>query len=405
MIPEALGNALLLFAFTFGGMIVARALRLELTLACLLTGLVAGQLLAPLGLDTGVRAHNVDDLVFFLLLPPLLFQAAWHLQVATLRRWAVPITLLSTLGVGIGALVTAALLFFTIDHPGFPWVAALLAGAMLAAIDPVAVVTRLHAARASEDVTTLIEGESLLNDATAAILFGVVFAMALGAQEAPSAFSVGELVLRHLVLAPIFGCALAFGTFIAIRYLDSTSATQGLLLFSAFLSFFLAEEILHVSGIIAVVVTGLTLRTFFSRAGAPPPAAIAVTWDWVGQTWTALTYVLLGLVVVPGMFLDQWFAALVAIPIALFSRAVAVFAALSPPGSAEVSLPWRALLVWGGLRGAIAIALVLALPTELPYWYTLQAMVFSVVLFSSLVQGTTTGPLLRRLGLAAQSRR
>jgi len=377
---------------------------MELTLACLLTGLVAGQLLAPLGLDTGVRAYNVEEFVFFLLLPPLLFQAAWHLKVSALRRWAVPIMLLSTLGVGIGALVTAILLYLSINHPGFPWLAALLGGAILAAIDPVAVVTRLHAEKASEDVTTLIEGESLLNDATAAILFGVVLAMALDAQGAPSALGLGELVLRHLVLAPAFGSALAYGVFLVIRYLNSVTATQGLLLFAAFLSFFLAEELLHVSGIIAVVATGLTLRTLFSRGTAPTSGAIGVTWDWIGETWTALTYVLLGLVIVPGMFLDQWFAAMVAIPVALVSRVAAVFGSLPLMGWDGISLRWRALLIWGGLRGAIAIALVLSLPTELPYWYTLQAIVFSVVIFSSLVQGTTTGILIRRLGLAGRPR-
>ncbi len=400
MIPEALGNALLLFGFTFCGMALARALRLELTLACLLTGLLAGQLLAPLGLDTGVRAHNVEQLVFFLLLPPLLFQAAWHLRLPALRRWSVPIALLATLGVGIGTLATAALLFFAVDHPGFPWLAALLAGSMLAAIDPVAVVTRLRAERASEEVTTLIEGESLLNDATAAILFGLVLAVATGTPDALSPLGAGELLLRHLVATPVFGPLAAGFLFLIIRYLASATATQGLLLFGAFLSFFLAEEKLHVSGIIAVVVTGLTLRVLFSTASTPTPGNIEFTWDWVGKTWTALTYMLLGLVIVPGMFLDQWAAALLAIPVALFSRFVAVFGSLLPIGPVRVPLRWRPLLVWGGLRGAIAIALVLALPTELPYWYTLQAMVFSVVLFSTLVQGTTTGWLLRRLGLA-----
>ncbi|MFN2288139.1 MAG: cation:proton antiporter [Chromatocurvus sp.] len=406
MIPEVLGNALLLLGFAFLGITLGKLLRLEMTLACLLTGLAAGQLLAPLGLDTGVRAHNVEDLVFYILLPPLLFLAAWHVKLTELRQWLLPIITLSTAGVGLSALTTAILTYFLFDHPGSPWLAAMLAGAILAAIDPVAVVTKLREEHAADDVTTLIEGESLLNDATAAILFGLILACALNADAPLDAASTGLLVLRHLLMAPLVGGVLGLVFHLLIRYLSSTTTTHGLLVFAAFSSFFIAESGLHVSGIISVVTTGICMRWLFSRHAAVPSADLEITWDWLGELWVAFTYMLMGLVIVPAMFLDQWLAALMAIPVALISRWIAVYASTWPATALgfrqAVPNAWRPLLVWGGLRGAIAIALVLVLPTELPYWYTLQAMVFSVVLFSSLVQGTTTGWLVRRLGLAGQ---
>lgn len=407
MIPDVSGNALLLLGFAFLGITLGKVLRLEMTLACLLTGLLAGQLLAPLGLDTGVRAHNVEDFVFFILLPPLLFQAAWHIRLAELRQWLLPIITLSTVGVGLSALTTATLTYFLIDHPGFPWLAAMLAGAILAAIDPVAVVTGLKKEHAANDVTTLIEGESLLNDATAAILFGLVLACALNTDGSLDAAATGGLVLKHLVIAPLFGGALGLFFHLLIRYLASATTTHGLLVFAAFASFFIAESILRVSGIISVVATGIGMRWLFSRQSTIPSTDLEITWNWLGETWVALTYMLMGLVIVPAMFLDQWLAALIAVPVALVSRWIAVYGSTWPATALglrqAVPNAWRPLLVWGGLRGAIAIALVLALPTELPYWYTLQAMVFSVVLFSSLVQGTTTGWLIRRQGLAGQA--
>jgi len=304
------------------------------------------------------------------------------------------------------ALATAILTYSLIDHPGFPWLAAMLAGAILAAIDPVAVVTKLREEHAADDVTTLFEGESLLNDATAAILFGLVLACALNADALLDAASAGVLVFRHLLVAPLVGGALGLLFHLLIRYLSSATTTHGLLVFAAFSSFFIAESALHVSGIISVVTTGMCMRWLFSRHAAVPSTDLDITWNWLGETWVAFTYMLMGLVIVPAMFLDQWLAALIAIPTALVSRWIAVYVSTWPATALglrqAVPNAWRPLLVWGGLRGAIAIALVLALPTELPYWYTLQAMVFSVVLFSSLVQGTTTGWLVRRLGLAGQ---
>ena len=108
---------------------------------------------------------------------------------------------------------------------------------------------------------------------------------------------------------------------------------------------------------------------------------------------------------IQNMFTDQWLAMLIAIPAALIARAcaVGVCGLITTPLKHGVGPAWQILLFWGGLRGAIAVALVLSLPVELPYWYTIQAMVFSVVLFSLLVQGTTNSKLISRYGTEQNS--
>lgn len=170
---------------------------------------------------------------------------------------------------------------------------------------------------------------------------------------------------------------------------------------SAYASFYVAQELLHLSGIIAVVVTAIAARLVLRDFRHEFLRDAESTWHWLGETFIGLTFTLMGLVVVPAMFFDQWLAIGIAIAAALAARAATVYlcsplSTLLMPGRA-IPRNWNPLLVWGGLRGAIAIALVLTLPVSLSYWYTVQSMVFGVVLFTLLVQGTTCGPLIRRL--------
>ncbi|WP_417347438.1 cation:proton antiporter [Ferrimonas sp.] len=393
-----LGQTLSLVILALAGLVIAKAFRLESTLACLLVGFVAGQGLGFLSLDTGIRAHNLKDLVFFIVLPVLIFEAAWHLKPEQLRRWLAPVLTLASLGVVINLLIIGALTYWGVGHPqGFPWLAALLTGAILAATDPVAVISQLKSQQAPEALTTLFEGESLFNDASAVVLFSLLLGFAL---RDGGSVAVSDLVnfLKIFFGGLVVGTLLGWPTAVLCRFLNRSDVTMMAMVTLAFSSFYLAEHWLHLSGILAVMASAIVVRWRLERRATVNLEALHHGWSWLGLTFTSLLFVIMGLVITLEMFTERWLAMVIAIVAALVGRLVAVTGcALLLKPAVSLSLVWQGLLVWGGLRGAIAIALVLSLPTQLPYWWTIQSMVFGVVLFSLLIQGTTNGLLLRKL--------
>ncbi|MBV1906095.1 MAG: cation:proton antiporter [Pseudomonadales bacterium] len=395
MIPDLIGQILFLSGVAIVGMLIHRLLRFDLTLACLGAGVLAGWAVPLLGIDTGIRAHSLQELVFFVILPVLIFEATWHLDPALLRRWLSPIVLLATLGVLISCFVTAGLVYFGIGHPaGFPWIAALLTGAILAATDPIAVVSQLKTLNAPSDLGTLFEGESLFNDGAAVVLFVIVFSFATGSMVESSGHLVffSTVFFGGLVLGALLGLVAA----IVVLLLGKVPATSVVLVFTAFGGFYLAEEILHISGIMTIVASALVSRIVLREQSAFL-SGIADTWSWLGLLFNSLLFVLMGLVITWDMFRERWLAMVIAIAAALAARAVAVgfCGLLTQPMLRPIPGVWQILLFWGGLRGAVAVALVLSLPVTLSYWWTIQSMVFGVVIFSLLVQGTTFKPLMR----------
>lgn len=398
MIILLVEQILALVSITLIAAIVRRFTKLDLSLACVLCGFIVGQLVGVVGFDTGIRASNLQDLVFFVILPILIFEAAWHLDAQLLRRWLWPVLLMSTLGVLISCLVTAGLVYFGIAHPtGFPWVAALLTGAILAATDPASVISQLRNAKAPEDLSTLFEGESLFNDATAVVLFTLILGMALmtdGEGDISGFMQFTVVFVGGACLGLVCGLVAS----ILLLLLGRTELTTIVLLFTAFGSFFVAEHLLHVSGIMAVMVAALVVRGFLKDVENSVASGLAHTWEWSGELMNSVLFVIMGIVITLGMFKTHWLAMLIAIGAALIARAIAisVCSAITGVTGKRIPRPWQFILVWGGLRGVIALALALSLPIELEYWYTVQSMVFGVVLFSLLVQGTTNTALIRR---------
>jgi len=393
-----LARILFVCGFAIIGLLAARLLRLDSGLACLGAGVAAGFSLPYLMFDTGVRAHNLQDLVFYIILPLLIFEAAWYLKPRLLRQWFLPALILAVPGAILVTLVSGALMYVGIGHAsGFPWIAAFLTGAIISATDPTAVVAKLKQLDAPEGLATLMESESLFNDATAVVLFSVVLTMANGSSAASGSELAWEFLLAF-VGGGLLGALCGIVTAGLVRMLGNAASSSFILVFSALASFYLAEHLLQVSGIMAVTFCAVLARQLL-RHRKQEMEGTRTTMEWLGHALNAVLFTLMGLVITFDMFSERWLAMLIAIGAGLAARmaGVACSAGVSQVLGRKISLGWQLVLWWGGVRGAVAIALVLALPEDLPYWWTIQSMVFGVVLFSLLVQGTSVGLLLKRV--------
>ena len=375
-----------------------RRLHIPWSAGLVVIGFLASELVTGLGGDIGLRWQSVQDLIFFLLLPALVFEAALNLDLGHLRRNLALILLLAIPLLVLSTAVIALLLRAGIG-PGLPWVAALFTGAILSATDPVAVLALFRSMGVPPRLAVLVDGESLFNDATAIVLATLLLGIAASGSGTVTA---GGAVLDFL---RAFGGGLAVGALMGglLLLLFRTAAAPVprvvLTIAGAFLAFALAEGVLHLSGVMAVLAAGLVAAA--GLEARPEASRLAHQgWEVLGYLANGMVFLLMGATITVDMFTDRWPAMLVGIGAALAARGLVVFGGVALagllPGVQPVPAAWRGVLFWGGLRGAVTIALALSIPLEHPWWYTAQAVAYGVVLFTLFVQAPTMPLLLDR---------
>ena len=392
---------------------VSRWLRLPFASILVLLGYVSSELVIYAGYDTGIRADNFQSLIFFVFIPILVFESAYSIDKQTLKKNLVVILFLATIAMLLTCGIAAALLFYGIGHEtGFPWMAALITGAILAATDPVAVVDKLKEMKAPKRISVLLEGESLFNDATAIVLFSLFLSMATASgtitSELPAStdtlHKMVDVTVRFLVI--FFGGALT-GLVIGLVFgyiqkkIKQVLLTGVLSLLVAYGSFLLAEYFL-VSGVMSTLLAALSFSALSQSDGKPADTTNRYLWDMLSHVANVSVFLLVGVVITLEMFEQRWLAMLIAIAAVLTARALSVYGVLacfSYFDSLKVSLAAQTVMVWGGLRGAVTLALALSLPTSLDYWWTIQSIAFGVVLFSLFVQAPTVSLLANKLSL------
>ena len=374
--------------------IVIRRLQFPYTVALVVVGLL-------LTAQTSLSIELTPELILALFVPPLVFEGAFHLRFSELRSnlatiliFAVPGVILTTLIVG-GMVSLGTSLSFPL---------ALVFGSLIAATDPVSVVSMFRAIGVPKRLATLVEGESLFNDGTALVLFNLMLAVALS-----GSFNLFRSAVDFLVVS---AGGIAVGLFAGwlisrlIARIDDYLIEITLTTVLAYGSYLLAEQF-HFSGVLAVVAAGLICGNLGPQGMSPTTRIVLFNfWEYMTFLVNSLVFLIIGLEVDVLALLTHWQSILWAVGAVLLARVVVIYglSLLTRRLAEPISFRWQHVMAWGGLRGALSLALALSLPVILgEERFMLRTMAFGVVLFTLLVQATTIRPLIRKLGIMTRN--
>ena len=371
--------------------LVAQRLRIPYTVGLVLVGF-------GLTLFGRTAVPNItSELILVILVPPLVFEAAFLLVLDDLFHEMRLVLILAIPGVILTTLLVGGLVSFA---AGIPLAVAMVFGSLIAATDPVAVVALFRTVGVPKRLQVLLEGESLLNDGTAIVIFNLMLVIALTGH-----FDLANSVGQFFVVA---GGGILVGVVSGIiisqligqidNYLIETTLTTIL----AYGSYLVAEYMLGVSGVLAVVAAGLASGKFGPRGMSSTTRIVVFNfWEYVAFLANSFVFLIIGLQIDLTLIINNALSILFAILAVIIARAVTVYGLTW--FRKGVPFAWKHILFWGGLRGAISLALALSLPLSLPYRDQLQAMAFGVVLFTLLVEGLTMKPLIKRTGVIQTS--
>jgi len=378
--------------------VVALRLRVPYTVALVVAGLALGSVhvKALEGLYPGQHPNWLTpNVILILFLPGLLFEGSAQINFRRLRQNLGPVLILANVGVLIATVFTGYVLHWAM---GLPLLVTLLFGAIISATDPISVLAIFKELSLSRRLSLLVESESLVNDGTAAVLFQVLLAGVVTGQLRVGAGAVhffGEVFGGGAI-----GLALGYLMSFITMQIDDPQIEITLTTILAYGSYMLANQ-LHVSGVLATVVAGITVGNVGAKLGMSVRTRIALWafWEYFAFVLNSILFLLIGIEVRVGQLFRRWPVILLAVATVLVGRALAVYGLvpLSNLFSRSIPMRWRHVLVWGGLHGGLSLALALSLSGSFPYRQELLAFTFGVVAFSIVVQGLTMKPLLRLL--------
>jgi len=380
--------------------IIARRLRLPTMVGLLLTGIALAftPWIAP-------QAGLTPRVLYTALLPPLVFEGALNIRWRELRVELPLLLTLVTLGVALSLLIVAGLTHWSI---GWPWQAALAFGAIVAATDPISVLASFKGAVIAGRPRLLVEAESLLNDGTAVVAFGLIVS-ASSADIHGVALVIAENLVRMVLGGVLIGVAVGWILTLVIGTADDPLAETTLTMVGAYGSYYVADHF-GGSGILATVCAGLIMGnvgilggSFVSNKGREITEGL---WGFAAFIANALVFLLMGLTIGHTSLAGCWPAIFVGIATALAGRAIMIYLLCGlVRGARRLPIALQHVLVWGGQRGGLGLVLALSVPTSAGFArnYVIAAS-FGVVAFSVLIQGMTLQPLLKKLGLLEESK-
>ncbi|ANG62894.1 hypothetical protein A8C75_10625 [Marinobacterium aestuarii] len=383
---------------------VTERLRFPFTVALVLVGMVLTEVAQTypqaLGPLEGIEISS--GLILYVFLPTLVFESAFHLDARQLRRDLAPVVMLAVPGLLVSTFIIGGVMALATP---ISFSAALLLGAILSATDPVAVISLFKRLGAPRRLTVLVEGESLFNDATSIVLARVLVGVLVA-----GAVSVESVLQGVLDFVVVFVGGLLVGWLMALLTGYLLGVLQGhhfieitLTTILAYVSFLVAEEVFHVSGVMATVAAALSFSGWgWIKVSPEVRAYLEHFWEYMAFIATALIFLMVGMQAEVSALLEAMPLLVWVILGMLLSRFVVIFGLIPLmerlPGAQPVGLGYKAVMYWGGLRGAIALAIVLSLP-EFEHSATFTTLVMGAVLFTLVVQGLSINSLVHRLGL------
>lgn len=401
---DLVSGVVFLLLVAAGVLAVCKRFHLPFTVLLVLIGIGLSELgpwvpgfLAPL-----VEFSISPEVILFVFLPTLIFESALHLEVRELRRNLLPVLTLAVPGLLIS---TGIIGFLVATFTDIDFAAALVLGAILSATDPVAVISLFKQLGAPRRLTILVEGESLFNDATAIVASQILLAIAVAGYVSTQTViaGVGDFLFVFFGGALVgWGLAVVTG-FILGRVEEDAMIEISLTTILAYFSFLIAEHLLHVSGVMATVAAALTIGGWGrSKISHSVTEYLEHFWEYLAFVANALIFLLVGLQINVAAIAASWPMLVWVILAMLLARAVVIFS-LVPlvgrlPGAEQIDRRFQAVMYWGGLRGAIALAIALSLG-DFAYADTFVVLVTGAVLFTLILPGLTIDKLIRWLDL------
>lgn len=394
---ESLQSFLLILAISMIVAILARQIRLPYTIGLVIVGVVislSGKTFHPL------LSH---DLIYYFLLPPLLFEASLFVPYHELKKDILPISLLAIVGTTVAAIFIA---FSAVTFFKWPFYPSIIFGSLIAATDPVAIIAMFKDNKIVGRTSLLVEAESLLNDGMASILFS----LAIMITQNNDILTISDIVYQLIIIVIggiLVGAVTGFLTILVTRIVDDHLVETVITLIAAYGAFFIAEKI-HASGILSTVIAGLVIGNYGilgKKTNALSPkgrASIISFWEISAFLANSIIFLLLGINVAAISFQGYSFSLIFsAIIICMIGRGLAVYPIgfLMLKAKSRIALSEQNILWWGGLRGALGIALALSLPETIQMRDEIVVITFCVAVFSIVFQGITMPLILKRYGL------
>ncbi len=389
MVPPIETEVIFLLILAIIVAIFARRTRLPYTIGLVFAGLfVAFSTIEILPLS--------KEIIFFLFLPPLLFEGAIHLNLGDLRENFKTISLLAVVGVLFSMFFIGFGVHFFL---GLPLLIGLLFGAIISPTDPVSVLALFKKLGISKKLSTIVEGESLFNDGTGVVIFEIILGLIMLHH-----FSIAESVFEFLKVVSggfVVGGVGALTVYEFMKKIDDHLIEVMTTIVLAYGAFILAE-FLHVSGVIAVVVAGLLIGNYGREFAMSPTTRLSIVgfWEIIVFIVNSILFIMIGATIPLSGLIEYLDFLVVAILLVLVARAINVYSLTTLTNFLREKTPWNWMHIinWGGLRGSIPIALVLGIQTlDIPFREQITFMTFGVVFFSLVVQGLTMPPLIKKL--------